>query len=139
MDTSFLDLEKITREDITEVLEKYFMNYEIDDDGDILVKDPSRIYIETKEDSSVLRFYSFIHYKDYQNKELIPKLINKVNSVSYGTTYLIIKNDTILCEYDIFLFGEINERAIIKTIRKIGEDVLFLRELLLRAKEILEE
>ncbi|NHV87836.1 hypothetical protein G9X53_00530 [Cronobacter dublinensis] len=134
-----VNLESLKNEEILEILEKYLIAYDIDEDGDIFLETPARLYLEVNKEKGVLRMYGFIHYKNYPNKEEIPKFVEQINNGSYTISYTNIDNQSILCEYRLYLLGSISEVGLIKSIRKTENELLRMKDALLYVKQILEE
>ncbi len=139
MSEQLVNLENLEKPTLLNVLDRYFIEYEIDGDGDIFLEKPTRLYLEINKEKGVLRMYGFIHYNDFPNSSYIPKFINKFNKNSYTLTYTLISEKSILCEYHIFLLGSIDEKGLIKSIKRTESEIIQTKEYCLYAKEITEE
>lgn len=137
MDSINFNLEEITTEDIKLTLEKYLIPFTSDEDGDIFIEKPSRVYIEVNNEKEVVRFFSFIFIKDHPNKENIPNFVNKLNKSSYSLSYTMMR-ESILCEYRLFMAGSSDEKLIIKTIKRVESEVAEIKEVLPYIKDIEE-
>ncbi|MBJ9214009.1 hypothetical protein I5481_19235 [Citrobacter freundii] len=139
MSEQLVNLEKIEQEDLLKVLDEYLVEYKIDKDGDIFLENPTRLYLELNKDKGVLRMYGFIHYNDYPNAEHIPAFVERLSKNSYTLNYDIINGKSVICEYAIYLLGSVDDKLIIKSIKKTESEIIKTKEFLFYAKEITEE
>lgn len=139
MGEQLVNLETLKKEELLGILDKYLITHELDSDGDIFLENPARLYLEINKEKNVFRMYSFIHYKDYQDSDLIPEFITKFNSGSYTMSYTTISEKSILCEYRIYLLGSISESGLIKSIKRVESEVIQMKEVLLYTKQLLDE
>lgn len=121
-DIALINLESLTSEKINEILNDYFIESEIDEDGDVVVNRPINIYIMVDKELGTLRFISFIHTKKDRDENIILKEIDARNSASSSVKYSKMAN-SILAEYGMPLFGHIDQKHLIKTINHVEEKV----------------
>jgi len=129
MQTDLIELKNITQEDIKKTLDRYLIDCEIDEDGDVVVTQPMRHYIKIEKEENVLRFFRFIYLTarfkieelndpeiDDETKTKLLSLVNDLNASSYFTKYALFRK-SIIAEFSIVLDGRIDERSIIKSLQ----------------------
>lgn len=121
-DIKLINLENITNERINKILNDYFMDSEMDDDGDVVVNKPTKIYITVDHELGNLRFMSFIQTKKDRDEQIILENIDARNAGSSSVKFSKMTN-SILAEYGMPLFGHIDQKHLIKTINHIEERV----------------
>lgn len=125
-----INLDNLNNEKIIELLDKYLIDNELEDDGDIFLENPARLYIRVEKDESVIRFMTFIStniLSSEQQKDIL-KTVNEANQASRTLKYSTISRDeaveAILCEYALSLSGDVDDKFLIKTIRLIERDII---------------
>ena len=121
-----LDLKELNIETISQTLNKYLIDHEIDEDGDIFIESPSRVYISIVDDKRILRIMSFIHgdsLKSIKDQDL-NAFIEYLNGGSYTVKYAKLGRfnpseapKSLICEYGMLLLGLIDESFLIRTIK----------------------
>lgn len=131
---NLINLENLENSDINEILEKYFIESETDDDGDLIIDASARIYIKVDNDEKILRFFSFVRTKDGSQETEFSLMLENINRASYTVKYSIMKT-SVMVEYGIPLFGHIDHKHLIKVIHHIDGEIKLLK---LRASEYIE-
>ncbi|XGI79046.1 YbjN domain-containing protein [Enterobacter hormaechei] len=125
-----IELGSLTNEKVMALLDKYLIDHNLEDDGDIFLENPSRLYIRIDEDVNVIRLMSFINMNIFSEEQQsdVYKLVNEANKASYALKFSTISVDdvvkAILCEYGIPMIGEVDDKFFIKIIRTIEKDIV---------------
>lgn len=120
-----LDLQEQTTETISSILNKYLIDHKIDNDGDIAIESPVRLYVRVLSDNKILRFMSFIHQESLtpMNEGNLNKFVTFINGGGYTVKYSLMPNKTIICEYGLVLGGMVDENFIIKSLKNFEKEV----------------
>lgn len=123
-----INLEKIDNEELNSILSKYFIEGEIDSDGDIIIRRSSRIYVKVDKEQQALRIFSFIQLKSETNanSNALKERIELRNRASSTIKYSIMEK-SIMGEYGIYLSGYIDHKLLIKTLDKFESEMAFLK------------
>jgi len=115
--------------EISEMLNKYLIGSNTDDDGDLLIDGTFRIYLRIQKDRRVIRFFSFISedtLKDITD-ENFNSFLDFINGASYSVKYskmgLDLVRSPLLCEYCISNEGSVDDSFIVKTIQMIEKEI----------------
>ena len=138
LDIKLINLDSTSPIKINKILSEYFMEGEIDEDGDILIKGNSRIYIRVDEEESAIRIFSFIHLSENIDRERVTKRVDLRNRASSTVKYTMMKN-SVMVEYAILTFGHIDHKHLIKTIQHIEGEIALLKMILSEYEEGLSD
>jgi len=125
-----INLKDITSELISLKLSKYFIENEVDDEGDIAISDTYRVYIRIMPEDKMLRFYSFISPEQVSGvvEDKFDIFLNYINGANYYVKFSKLKImdniSPLLCEHVMSIEGEVSDEFIIKTIRAIQKEIL---------------
>lgn len=140
-----IELNEQTNESISNILKKYIIENNIDDDGDIFVESAARIYIRVDKEKGMLRFFSFIQpaVLESVSLETIDKYINFINMGSYTVKYSRLKDEDkkspLICEYGLILDGFVDDSFLIKTLRKIEKEIISAKNLATKYDSLMDE
>lgn len=140
-----IELSEQTNESISNILKRYIIENKIDDDGDIFVDSPARVYMRVEKEKGILRFFSFIQPISLEriSLETIDAYINFINTGSYTVKYSRLRNEDkkspLMCEYGLILDGFIDDSFLIKTLRKFEKEIINAKNLAINYDSLMEE
>lgn len=134
LNPKLINLESIETEDVRGILADYFIDGEVDGDGDLLVNTPARIYIKVDKEFNILRFFSFVRVKDGWEETDLSKKLDNINRASLTVKYSTMKSSAMV-EYGIPLSGYIDHKHLVKVIHHIEGEIELLK---LRINENIE-
>lgn len=123
-----IDLETIQTSDICKILCDYYIDAELDGDGDVLIKQPEKFFLKVDPQFIMLRFFSFVTVQDQEDPEFLG-LLDDVNSASSSVKYSRVSN-SVMMEYGIPLFGYIDHKHLIKLVSHFEEEMKTLKMVL---------
>ncbi|MBA2928597.1 hypothetical protein G9Q86_08430 [Pseudomonas sp. CCUG 57209] len=129
-----INLESIETDDIRDILASYFIDGEIDNDGDLYIDSPARMYIKADKEFGILRFFSFVRLKDDWNETDLSIRLDSINRASFSVKYSTMKS-SVMVEYGIPLFGYIDNKHLVKVVHHIEGEIELLK---LRINEHIE-
>lgn len=136
MQNDLIELKNITQDDIKSILDKYLIDCEIDEDGDLVVLQPTRHYIKIEKEDNVIRLFRFIYLTakfkidelndptmDDETKTRLLSVVNDMNANSFFTRFTLFKK-SVIAECSIVLDGRVDEKLIIKSIQYFHTEVI---------------
>ena len=121
-----IDLEKIDTDGLNAIFSEYFIEGEVDPDGDILINRSSRVYVKADQEQQALRMYGFIQFKSNTDVESLTERIDLRNRASSIIKYSKM-DKSIMAEYGIPLSGHIDHKLLIKTLEHIEREMAFIK------------
>lgn len=140
-----IELKEQDNKKISDILNKYLIDNEIDDDGDIVVDSESIIYIKVDNGNELIRMFSFLHLSDLANVQDsdFDSYIDFINSMNYFSKFSKLrpkeKKTPLLCESCLVLFGCIDETFLIKTIKRVEKEISNAKKATVNFKLILDD
>lgn len=125
---------------IKEILDKYLIESELDDDGDVVIDEPIRIYMQANEKEKIIRIFRFSYLfglfddvstdldESVANDDLKIKLytaINEANAMNYFAKHSIFKK-SILSEMTLMIDPSLSEEIIVRYFKKFQSEVIKL-------------
>lgn len=109
--------ENISIESLKNVFDSAFINWSVDEDGDLIVKYTYRCIIRLSENKNRLTLKNFFNSNSAMSDSEKLGLINEVNKGFYYLKAVLNSNGVITIEYDISLVGGITAHSIVQNIR----------------------
>lgn len=121
-----IDLSNVTNIQINTILNKYMIDSQIEDDGDVVVEESARFFIDIDVESKKMNIYTNIRLKE---RQLVPidtlyTFLSRINIISDSVKYSVADDDVIHCNMSIPLYGHIDEVFFIRLIKSIQKELL---------------
>ncbi|MBI6695106.1 hypothetical protein YA0788_23565 [Pseudomonas corrugata] len=124
--TPLINLESTNIQEIRTILSDHFINSSIDDESDLLIDGPGRIYLKVDREYGFLRFFCFVRLiKDWKTTEISTKL-DIINKASFTIKYAAMTS-SVMAEYGIPLSGHIDHKLLVNVIHHIQTEIAKLK------------
>ena len=140
MEVAFIKTSEVNSEKIKEILGKYLIESEFDEDGDVVVDDPIRIYIQVNEKEKLIRMFRFSYLfglfddispesddsdvSDEMKNKIITE-INEANTISNFAKHMLFKK-AILSELSLIVDNSLSEETIVRYFKKFQSELIKL-------------
>jgi len=140
MEVTFIEKNEVNSKKIKEILGKYLIESEFDEDGDVVVEDPIRIYLKINEKEKIIRIFRFSYlfglFEDIspesndlevsdEIKNKILTNINEVNTISNFAKHVLFKK-SILSEISLIIDSSLTEEGIVRYFKKFQSELIKL-------------
>lgn len=140
MAVTFIKPNEINSKKIKDILDKYLIENELDDDGDVVIDEPLRMYIQINEREKVIRIFRFSYlfglFDDISletNDVEIPfdlrfKILDEVNELNTASNFAkhILFKKSILSETSVIIDSSINEEGFVRHFKKFQSEIIKL-------------
>ncbi|MCA6917339.1 hypothetical protein LF941_18290 [Pectobacterium versatile] len=126
-----IDLKTVSAVTIHGVLEKYLIDSEIEDDGEIAVDESARFFIKIDSESRLLTFYTNIKLTDKNSVplDILSTFVSRLNIVSDSVRFSFFDEKTIHCDSSIPLDGSIDDTFFIRLVKNIQKNLVSAQSL----------
>lgn len=140
MTVTFIKANEVNGEKIKEILDKYLIETELDDDGDAVINDPVRIYMQVNDKEKTIRMFRFSYlfglFEDIstdiedsnESIEIKNKILNEINEINTMSNFAkhVLFKKSILSELSLLIDSSLSEESLIRNFKKFQSEVIKL-------------
>lgn len=118
MAEALMDRDNLSSEMLRELFEDAYMEVEVDEDGDLTIRENFRVYVFPSADAGYIRFASFFKARPEAPREAKLRFVNAINENLVLARAYVTEAGGLAFEHYVCIDGGITPRSVVLTFKR---------------------